>query len=149
MLVLVCLDISDQYLFHLIVLLNPVFNCCKSFLSSLLDKVTTGTYNFVSVILNVAPIGALTLGTGESVLGSTSCVVSSVIIKFLDQAKVKCTSHLINGLFNVVQKLLTCFKGTENLTPFLFPSLAVFPVIFALYLKDSEFVIGSADISFA
>ena len=35
--------ISDLYLFHLIVLLNPVLYCSKSVLSFLVDKVTTGT----------------------------------------------------------------------------------------------------------
>ena len=38
---LVCLDISDLYLFHLIVLLNPVFNCSKGLLSSSVDRVNT------------------------------------------------------------------------------------------------------------
>ena len=60
-LVLVWLVISDLYLFHLIVLLNPDFNCSKKLLSSFVDKVTTGTYNFVSVILNVAPVGETSL----------------------------------------------------------------------------------------
>ena len=39
------------------------FNCSKSLLSSSVDKVTTGTYNFVSFILNVAPVGLLTATT--------------------------------------------------------------------------------------
>ena len=46
--------ICDLYLLHFIVILNPVFNCSKSFLSFSFDKVTTGTYNFVSVIRNIA-----------------------------------------------------------------------------------------------
>ena len=50
--------ICDLYLFHFIVLLNPVFNCSKSFASFSFHKVTTETYNSVSVILNVAPDGA-------------------------------------------------------------------------------------------
>ena len=53
MFVLVWLVISDLDLFHLIVRLNPNFNCSKK-LSSLVDTVTTGTYNVVSVILDVA-----------------------------------------------------------------------------------------------
>ena len=44
------------------VLLNPVFNCSKSFVSFSFDKVTTGTYNFVSVILSFAPDGATIAG---------------------------------------------------------------------------------------
>ena len=49
------------YLFQFIVLLNPIFNCSKSFLSFSFDKVTTGTYH-VSVILNVAHNGATIAG---------------------------------------------------------------------------------------
>ena len=41
------------------IILNPVFNCFKSLLSSSVDKVTKGKYNFASVILNVATVGAL------------------------------------------------------------------------------------------
>ena len=39
-------------------LLNPDFNCSKKLLSFLVDKVTAGTYNFLSVIWNVAFFGA-------------------------------------------------------------------------------------------
>ena len=42
--------------------LKPDFNCSKKLLSSFDDKVTTGTYNFVSVILNIACIGAFIAG---------------------------------------------------------------------------------------
>ena len=38
--------------------LNPDFSCSKKLLSFSVDKVTTDTYNFVSVILNVAFDGA-------------------------------------------------------------------------------------------
>ena len=48
-----------MYSFHLIVLLNSVFNYSKGLLSSSVNKVTVGTYNFVSVISNVAPVGSL------------------------------------------------------------------------------------------
>ena len=44
-------------MFHFIVLLIPVFNCSKRFMSFCNDKVTTGTYNLVSFILNVASNG--------------------------------------------------------------------------------------------
>ena len=40
----------DWYLFQLIVLLKPDFNCCNRFALSLVDEVTTGTQSFVSVI---------------------------------------------------------------------------------------------------
>ena len=44
----------DKYLFHLITLLKTDCNCSNNFSLSCCDKVTTGTYNFVSVIANVA-----------------------------------------------------------------------------------------------
>ena len=44
----------DKYLFQLITLLKPDFNCSNNFALSCVDKITTGTYNFVSVIANVA-----------------------------------------------------------------------------------------------
>ena len=47
-----------MYSFHLMALLNPDFNCSKKLLSFLVDKVTAGTYNFLSVIWNVAFVGA-------------------------------------------------------------------------------------------
>ena len=78
---------------------------------------------------------------------SASRTVSSVIRQFEDQFKFKDTSQLIHGISNVLQKLFKCFNGTENSTAFVFPSLVVFPVILVLYLKDSEFVIESTEIS--
>ena len=45
-------DIFVWNLFQLIDLLKPDFNCCNSFALYWLDKVTTVTYNFVSVVLN-------------------------------------------------------------------------------------------------
>ena len=45
-------SLSWWSLFQLIVRLNPDFNCCISFSLSWVDKVTTGTKNFVSVIVN-------------------------------------------------------------------------------------------------
>ena len=108
---------------------------------------TTGAYYFVSVILNVTPVVALISDTGGLALGLASCVVSSIITQFLDPIKIKNTSQLINDISKFFQKLLKCFNGTENSTSFVFPSLAVFPVILVLYLKDSEFVIGLAEIS--
>ena len=84
MLVLVSVVISELYLFHFIVLLRPVYNLSKSLLSSLVDKVTTETYNFVSFFLNVASVGLLTAGTSESASGSASLVDLLFIIKFSD-----------------------------------------------------------------
>ena len=67
-LVLVWLVISDLYLFHLIVLLNSDFNCSKKLLSSVIDKITTGTCNFVSSILNAAFYGLFILTISVSAL---------------------------------------------------------------------------------
>ena len=72
------------------------------------DKVRTETYNFVSFILNVAPDGATVAG-GSSF--PASLVVITAKTQFLDQVKINSTSQLINGIFNVLQKLLKCFSG--------------------------------------
>ena len=64
--------ICHLYLFHFLVLLNPDFNCSKSFVSFCFDNVTTGTYNFVSFNLNVAPDGATIAGSA-----SASTVISA------------------------------------------------------------------------
>ena len=44
---------SDWYLFQLIVLLKPDFNCWSNFALPWIDKVITGTEIFVSVIVNL------------------------------------------------------------------------------------------------
>ena len=124
MLVLVWLVISDLYLFHLIVFLNPVFNCSKSLLSSLVDKVTADTYKFVSVISNVAFVGLLTSATTGSASGSASPIALLVITRFSDQAKIRFISQLINRIFSVFKRLLKCYNSTTVLTslPVLSPS---------------------------
>ena len=73
------------------------------------DKVTTGTYNFVSFILNFVHDGAKIDG-GPS-LFSASLTVISAKTQFLDQVKINSTSQLINGIFKALQKLLKCFSG--------------------------------------
>ena len=94
----------------MIVLLNPVFNCSKSLLSFSADKVTTGTYNIQPRILKITFVGLLISSTAGSASGSSS--------QFLDQVEVKDTSHLINGISNVLQKFLKYFNGTTILTSF-------------------------------
>ena len=101
--------ISDLYLFHSIVLLNPVFNCSKSVLSFSVDKVTTETYNFVSVILNVAFVREASLHV----------FIITLFSKFSDQVKIKGTLQLINGVFKVLQKLLKNSNGITISTSFL------------------------------
>ena len=117
----------------MIFLLNPVFNYSKSLLSFSADKVTTGTYNFASFILNVAFVGALIASTGGSALGLVSLVALLVNTQDSDQVKVKETSQLINGITSVLQKLLKYFNGTAILT-FSFSKFppSNFPVILAL-----------------
>ena len=95
-LVLLSLVISDLHLCHLILLLNPVFNCSKSLLSSSVDKVTTATYYFVSSILNVAFVGLLIAATAGLALGLASFVALLVVTEFSDQVKIRFISQLIN-----------------------------------------------------
>ena len=97
------------------------------------DKVTTGTYNFVSFILNAAPDGA-------TIAGSVSAfTIISAKTQFLDQIKINPTSQLINGIFKALQKSLKCFSGITTFT-LVNESLSfgVFPTILVLYLKDSK-----------
>ena len=91
MLLLAWLVIYDLYLFHLIVILNPALNFSKSILSFSVDKVTTGTYNFVAVIWNVAFVEAIIAGiAGLSPWAALAAyVVISVKIQLSDQFKVK------------------------------------------------------------
>ena len=58
------------------VLLNTDFNCSKKLLSSFADKVTTGTYNFVSVIWNSNLEGA-TIAGGLSLFPAVLTVISA------------------------------------------------------------------------
>ena len=132
LLVLVWLDISDLYLFHLIVNLDPVFNCSNNLLSTSVGKVTTEIYNFVSFILSVAFVGLLTAATTASLAGSPSLVGLLVITIFSDQLKITFISQLINSISRVFQKLLKCFSGTT--IPIFFSVMlpSYFPVIFIL-----------------
>ena len=76
------LVISDLCLFHFIALLNPDFSCSKNLLSSLVDKVTTGTYNFASFIWNVAFFWTFIASITGSALGFASPVALLVITIF-------------------------------------------------------------------
>ena len=95
--------ICDQYLFHIIFLLNPDFKLVNNLISSSLDKVITGTYNLQLVILSAAPVGALSLTTDPA---STSLRSKLVITQFLFHFSSKNTSQLINGIFSALQKYL-------------------------------------------
>ena len=89
---------------------------------SLVDKVTAGTYNSVSVIANFPS------------------PVELVITQSLDHVKIRLTSQLINSTSSVLQKLLKYFNGTIISTSIVLPATGVFPVIFSLDLNDSESV---------
>ena len=89
----------------------------------------------------------LELLTGRIPCALAVVVVISVKTQFIDQVNIKYTLQLTNDVSNVFEKLLRSFNGTGNSTSFVFPSLAIFPVILSLYLKDSEFVIGSIKLS--
>ena len=77
-------------------------------LSTFVDKVTTGTYSFVSVILNIGFLEAFIAGLA----GLSSCVVKSVKTQFSDQVKFKDTSQLIKDMSRLLQKLFKYFNGT-------------------------------------
>ena len=97
------------------------------------DKVTTRTYNLVSVILNVAPDGA----TIDEL--APAFTVISVKTHFLYYVKINSTSQFTNVIFKTLQKLFKYFSGIKTFTS-VNESLfcGVFPVIFVLYLKDLE-----------
>ena len=98
--------------------MNTVFNCSKSLLSSSLDKATTGTYNLVSVILNVASVGLLITATAGSASGPASHVALLAITQFSDQGQIRFISQLIYGISGVFQKLFKCFNSTTISTSF-------------------------------
>ena len=78
------------------------------------DKVTIGTYNSVSVVLNSSPVGATIAGLSPS----ASLSVTSGKTKFFGQVKINFTSQLISGIFKFFQKLLKCFSGITTSASF-------------------------------
>ena len=64
------------------------------------DKLTTGTYNFVSFILNSNSVGATIAGL------VSAFTVLSATVQFLDQVKINSTSQLISGIFKLLQNYL-------------------------------------------
>ena len=101
-----------MYLFHFIVILNPDFNCSNNLLSFSADKVTTGTYNFQSVISNFASVGGSVAAIGGSGCGSGSFLKApSTSTHSLYQDKINVISQLINGISKLLQKLPKYFNG--------------------------------------
>ena len=76
-------------------------------MSFFFDKLATGTYNFVSVILNYNPVGAIIAGLSSY----AALTVTSAETQFFDQVKINSTSQLIGGIFKLFQKLLKSFSG--------------------------------------
>ena len=116
----------ESYLFQIIVFLKPDFSCWSNSSLFLVDKVTTGTNNFVSVIANF----------------------SSPVELVIDHVKIRLTSQLIKGISSVLPKLLKYFSGTIISTSFALPLSGVFPATFTLDLNNSESAILSFGSSF-
>ena len=77
---------------------------------------TTGTHNFVSFILSVAPVGALIAGLA----GLSPCAATAAcVVKHNFQTMLRIISQLIKCMSKVLQKLLKCFNGT-TVSTFLF-----------------------------
>ena len=72
---------------RLIVLLKNDFNCCNCFALSLVDKVTTGTESFLSVIVNFAAL------------------VGEEIIQSADEVKMRLISQLIKDISRITYVL--------------------------------------------
>ena len=106
------------YLFQLIVLLKPDFNCCNSFALSWIDKVIAGKDSFACAILNFA------------------IPVAEEITQSSDQVKMRLISQLINGISRVLQKLLKYFNDTAISTSFVFLAARDFPVVLVLCVND-------------
>ena len=77
------------------------------------DKVTTGTYIFVSVISKSNSVGATIAGL------TSGFAILSVKTQFSDHVKINSSSQLINGIFKLLQKLLKCFSGITTSVLFL------------------------------
>ena len=99
------------------------------------DKVTTGTYNFLSFIWNIAP--------DEGTNGGLRIALTNISAKtqFFEHVKINSISQLINDISKLLQKLLKYFKGittSASVNESLFGG--VFAIILVFYLKDSELV---------
>ena len=90
------------------------------------DKVTTRTYDFISIISNVISAGGIIAG----LLPRAFLLVISAKTQFFDQVKINSTSQLSNGMFKAFQKLLKCFRGRTTSVSFL-------PTLFTSYRSSS------------
>ena len=109
-----CLVVFDWYLFQLIFILKLEFNWSNSFTLSWVDKVTTGTKRFASVIANAVTWLSIAL---------------AIIKQFADQVKMRSVLQLIKSISRALQKF-------DVLTSF-FSSFPIRPVIFCLNLNKA------------
>ena len=119
-----CLNNSgfEVYLFQLVVLLKPDYNCCNNFALSWVDKVLTWTQSRVLFIANDAFWFAL---LGYSRNHNTNYWPS--------QSKIK-------GISRILQRLRKYFNGTIISTLFV-PLSPVWRVIFTLKLNESVIIL--------
>ena len=103
-----------------------------------MDKVTTATYIFVPVILNVEFIGLLIPSNG---LSPPTASLDPLLVnaQFSDQVKVKDTSQLINGTSKVLRKLLKYFNGAVISTFLLHYCFLIFCNAFSIIKKFGIF----------
>ena len=136
LLFLVWLDISNLYLFHLILRLNPVFSCCNNLLSSWVERVTTGIQFSICHLECYTCWSIYCWSCWIVTLCSNSrlrCHISQNTVTNTDHVTIRFTSQLSDGISRVLQKLFEYFNGTTISTSFvLLLSLSlfgVFPVI--------------------
>ena len=111
------------YLFKLIVLFKSHFWCCKSFTSSWIDKVKSGTQGFVSFVF------------------VSSFAVE--ITQLADQIGTRLISQFISDSSRVLKKLLNYFYGTAIAETFVLPLLRVLLVFLTLDLNSLDSVIAA------
>ena len=70
----------DLYLFHVKSIVIPVFNSSYNLFSYSVCKVSTGTYNLQSVMLNFKLDGVLIVGTSSNAGGSSSAFFCSLVV---------------------------------------------------------------------
>ena len=109
-----------------------------SFLLSSADKVTKGTYNFVSLILKIILLG-FPLVLSLTFTPKTQCFVH---LSFYS------TLQLFNGISSDLQNLLRYFNGTAIVASSRIPFAdAVFPINLVLYLKDLKALLFAIPLS--
>ena len=89
------------YSFQCNYLLNPLLRSFNSFPLSFADKVTTGTYDFLFLIVKIK-LSELASSFSVPVEAKTQCLVHLTF---------NSTLQLINGIWSDLQKLLRYFNG--------------------------------------